>query len=117
MSLHARVVARAAGATGDLIDRVAAEIAAIGETQFGAACELLQFDVRHIDLSGVDVRAAAALEVRFASRSVQLLRVALRGLVRRATVRGRLGAPAAVGDGCRRRDDGRPGARASYNFV
>ncbi len=33
MSLHARVVARAAGATGDLIDRVAAEIAAVGDVK------------------------------------------------------------------------------------
>ncbi|MCG8417167.1 MAG: hydroxymethylglutaryl-CoA reductase, degradative [Proteobacteria bacterium] len=33
MSLHARVVARAAGATGELIDRVASEIAALGDVK------------------------------------------------------------------------------------
>jgi hydroxymethylglutaryl-CoA reductase len=33
MALHARVVARSAGATGDLVDRVAAEIAAIGDVK------------------------------------------------------------------------------------
>jgi hydroxymethylglutaryl-CoA reductase len=41
MSLHARVVARAAGATGDLIDRVAAEIAAIGDVKPDRAREIL----------------------------------------------------------------------------
>jgi len=41
MSLHARVVARAAGATGDLIDRVAAEIAAIGDVKPERAEEIL----------------------------------------------------------------------------
>jgi hydroxymethylglutaryl-CoA reductase len=33
MSLHARVVARAAGATGELIERVASEIAALGDVK------------------------------------------------------------------------------------
>ena len=31
MSLHARVVARAAGATGDLVEKVAAELARLGD--------------------------------------------------------------------------------------
>jgi len=42
MSLHARVVARAAGATGILIDRVAAEIAALGDVKTERAREILQ---------------------------------------------------------------------------
>ncbi|RMH45354.1 MAG: hydroxymethylglutaryl-CoA reductase, degradative [Deltaproteobacteria bacterium] len=37
MSLHARVVARAAGAGGDLVDRVAAELAASGEVKVDRA--------------------------------------------------------------------------------
>jgi hydroxymethylglutaryl-CoA reductase len=41
MSLHARVVARAAGATGDLIDRVAAEISAMGDVKPDRAKEIL----------------------------------------------------------------------------
>ncbi len=41
MSLHARVVARAAGATGDLIDRVATEIAARGEVKTDVARQIL----------------------------------------------------------------------------
>jgi len=42
MSLHARVVARAAGATGDLIDRVAAEIARLGDVKPERAREILE---------------------------------------------------------------------------
>jgi hydroxymethylglutaryl-CoA reductase len=42
MSLHARVVARAAGATGVLIDRVAAEIAALGDVKTERAAEILE---------------------------------------------------------------------------
>jgi hydroxymethylglutaryl-CoA reductase len=42
MSLHARVVARAAGASGDLIDRVAAEIAAAGDVKTDRAREIIK---------------------------------------------------------------------------
>jgi hydroxymethylglutaryl-CoA reductase len=41
MSLHARVVARAAGATGDLVDRVAAELAS-GEVKLDRARQILE---------------------------------------------------------------------------
>jgi hydroxymethylglutaryl-CoA reductase len=41
MSLHARVVARAAGATGDLIERVAAEIARLGDVKPERARQIL----------------------------------------------------------------------------
>ena len=41
MSLHARVVARAAGATGDLVDLVAAEVAASGDVKPERAREIL----------------------------------------------------------------------------
>ncbi len=41
MSLHARVVARAAGARGDLIEKVAAEIAALGDVKPERAREIL----------------------------------------------------------------------------
>jgi hydroxymethylglutaryl-CoA reductase len=41
MSLHARGVARAAGATGDLVDRVAAELAACGDVKPDRAREVL----------------------------------------------------------------------------
>jgi hypothetical protein len=41
MSLHARVVARAAGATGGLIDLVAAEIAALGDVKTERAKQIL----------------------------------------------------------------------------
>lgn len=41
MSLHARVVARAAGATGDLIEKVAAQIAALGDVKPERAREIL----------------------------------------------------------------------------
>ena len=41
MSLHARVVARAAGATGGLIEEVAAEIAALGDVKTERAREIL----------------------------------------------------------------------------
>jgi hydroxymethylglutaryl-CoA reductase len=42
MALHARVVARAAGATGDLIQRVAAEMAAVGDVKPARAREILE---------------------------------------------------------------------------
>ena len=41
MSLHARGVARAAGATGDLVDRVAAELSACGDVKTDRAREVL----------------------------------------------------------------------------
>ncbi len=41
MSLHARVVASAAGASGDLLDRVAAELAAAGDVKPERASEIL----------------------------------------------------------------------------
>ena len=41
MALHARSVARAAGATGDLVDRVAAELAAAGDVKADRAREVL----------------------------------------------------------------------------
>jgi len=41
MSLHARVVARAAGATGELVDKVADEIARLGEVKAERAREVL----------------------------------------------------------------------------
>jgi hydroxymethylglutaryl-CoA reductase len=41
MSLHARGLARAAGATGDLVDRVAAELAASGDVKPDRAREVL----------------------------------------------------------------------------
>ncbi|HUH05545.1 MAG TPA: hydroxymethylglutaryl-CoA reductase, degradative [Kofleriaceae bacterium] len=41
MSLHARVVARAAGATGDLIERVARQLAALGDVKTDRAKEIL----------------------------------------------------------------------------
>ncbi len=41
MALHARGVARAAGATGDLIDRVAAELSACGDVKTDRAREVL----------------------------------------------------------------------------
>jgi hydroxymethylglutaryl-CoA reductase len=41
MALHARVVARAAGATGDLLDRVSAELAALGDVKPERAREIL----------------------------------------------------------------------------
>jgi hydroxymethylglutaryl-CoA reductase len=41
MALHARGLARAAGATGDLVDRVAAELAASGEVKADRAREVL----------------------------------------------------------------------------
>jgi hydroxymethylglutaryl-CoA reductase len=41
MSLHARGLARAAGATGDLIDRVAAELSACGDVKADRAREVL----------------------------------------------------------------------------
>ena len=41
MALHARGVARAAGATGELVDRVAAEIAACGDVKPDRAREVL----------------------------------------------------------------------------
>ncbi|HTL34188.1 MAG TPA: hydroxymethylglutaryl-CoA reductase, degradative [Kofleriaceae bacterium] len=41
MSLHARGLARAAGATGDLVDRVAAELAACGDVKPDRAREVL----------------------------------------------------------------------------
>jgi len=41
MSLHARVVARAAGATGELVDRVAAELASSGDVKPERAREIL----------------------------------------------------------------------------
>jgi len=41
MALHARLVARAAGATGDLVDRVASEIAALGDVKPERAREIL----------------------------------------------------------------------------
>jgi len=42
MSLHARVVARAAGATGDQLEEVAAEIAALGDVKPERAREILE---------------------------------------------------------------------------
>jgi hydroxymethylglutaryl-CoA reductase len=42
MSLHARVVARAAGATGDLVERVAEEIARLGDVKPDRAREILE---------------------------------------------------------------------------
>ncbi|HEU5056222.1 MAG TPA: hypothetical protein VFU21_06845, partial [Kofleriaceae bacterium] len=41
MALHARVVARAAGATGDLVDRVAREIAQLGDVRPERARDIL----------------------------------------------------------------------------
>ena len=41
MALHARGVARAAGATGDLVDRVAAELSACGDVKPDRAREVL----------------------------------------------------------------------------
>jgi len=41
MSLHARVVARAAGATGDLVEQVAAELARLGDVKAERAREVL----------------------------------------------------------------------------
>jgi hydroxymethylglutaryl-CoA reductase len=41
MALHARGVARAAGATGDLVDRVAAELSACGDVKADRAREVL----------------------------------------------------------------------------
>jgi hydroxymethylglutaryl-CoA reductase len=41
MALHARLVARAAGATGDLVERVASEIAALGDVKPERAREIL----------------------------------------------------------------------------
>jgi hydroxymethylglutaryl-CoA reductase len=41
MALHARVVARAAGATGTLVDRVAAELAAAGDVKLERARHLI----------------------------------------------------------------------------
>jgi hydroxymethylglutaryl-CoA reductase len=41
MALHARVVARAAGATGDLVERVACEIAALGDVRPERAKDIL----------------------------------------------------------------------------
>ena len=41
MSLHARVVARAAGATGDFVNLVASEIAALGDVKPARAREIL----------------------------------------------------------------------------
>jgi hydroxymethylglutaryl-CoA reductase len=41
MALHARGLARAAGATGDLVDRVAAELAATGDVKADRAREVL----------------------------------------------------------------------------
>ncbi len=41
MSLHARVIARAAGATGDMVERVAEEIAALGDVKPARAKEIL----------------------------------------------------------------------------
>jgi hydroxymethylglutaryl-CoA reductase len=41
MALHARLVARAAGATGELVDRVASEIAALGDVKPARAREIL----------------------------------------------------------------------------
>jgi hydroxymethylglutaryl-CoA reductase len=42
MALHARGLARAAGATGELVDRVAAELAATGEVKADRAREVLE---------------------------------------------------------------------------
>lgn len=42
MSLHARVVARAAGATGQMIEKVAAEISALGDVKTERAVEILE---------------------------------------------------------------------------
>jgi len=41
MALHARLVARAAGATGELVERVASEIAALGDVKPARAREIL----------------------------------------------------------------------------
>jgi hydroxymethylglutaryl-CoA reductase len=41
MALHARGLARAAGATGELVDRVAAELAACGDIKPDRAREVL----------------------------------------------------------------------------
>jgi hydroxymethylglutaryl-CoA reductase len=41
MSLHARIVARAAGATGDLIEQVARQLAALGDVKADRAKEIL----------------------------------------------------------------------------
>jgi hydroxymethylglutaryl-CoA reductase len=41
MALHARVVARAAGATGELVDTIARELAASGEVKAEAARVIL----------------------------------------------------------------------------
>ncbi|HLU65325.1 MAG TPA: hydroxymethylglutaryl-CoA reductase, degradative [Kofleriaceae bacterium] len=49
MALHARVVARAAGASGDLLERVAAEIAALGDVKPERAREILSRLRREID--------------------------------------------------------------------
>jgi hydroxymethylglutaryl-CoA reductase len=42
MALHARVVARAAGATGDLVEQVAAEISRLGDVKTDRAREILE---------------------------------------------------------------------------
>ncbi|WP_045120569.1 hydroxymethylglutaryl-CoA reductase, degradative [Haliangium ochraceum] len=42
MSLHARVVARAAGATGDLVERVAREISALGDVSADRAKQIVE---------------------------------------------------------------------------
>ena len=41
MALHARIVARGVGAAGNLVDRVAAEIAALGDVRAERAREIL----------------------------------------------------------------------------
>jgi hydroxymethylglutaryl-CoA reductase len=42
MSLHARVVARAVGATGEVLERVAAELAAAGDVKPERARDILE---------------------------------------------------------------------------
>lgn len=62
MSLHARVVARAAGATGDLLERVAAEIAALGDVKPDRAQAILE-KLRRADLDEEAAPPSKSLEV------------------------------------------------------
>jgi hydroxymethylglutaryl-CoA reductase len=55
MALHARLVARAAGATGDLVDRVASEIAALGDVKPERAREILSRLRVELDTSPVSL--------------------------------------------------------------
>ena len=56
MALHARLVARAAGATGDLVERVASEIAALGDVKPERAREILTRLRVELDTGPVSLR-------------------------------------------------------------